>query len=66
MIRYSDDGGRTYSAEESFDLGAGGEYHKRVELQNQGKSIQRIYELTYSEPTPFTLIDAHADISIGI
>jgi hypothetical protein len=66
MIRYSDDGGRTYSAEEWFDLGAGGDYDTRIELQNQGKAIQRIYELTYSEPTPFALIDAHADISVGI
>ena len=66
MIRYSDDGGRTYSAEEWHDLGAGGDYHKQVVLHNQGSALQRIYELTYSEPTPFSLIDAHADISVGI
>ena len=66
MIRYSDDGGRTFSAEEWHELGKGGDYHKRVELQQQGSAIQRIYELTYSEPTAFSFIDAHADISVGI
>ena len=66
MIRRSDDGGRTWSAEEWHPLGAGGSYHIRVELQCQGSALQRIYELTYSEPTPFTLIEAYADISVGI
>ena len=66
MIRFSDDGGRTYSAEEWHDLGVGGDYHKTVILFNQGSAFQRIYELIYSEPTPFSLIDANADISLGI
>ncbi len=66
VTRYSDDGGRTYSAEEWHDLGAGGDYLTKVVLFQQGSSTERIYELTYSEPTPFTLIDATADISFGL
>ena len=66
MIRFTDDGGRTFSAEMWHSLGVGGDYHKRVILQNQGRAMQRIYELTYSEPTPFSLIEAHMDASLGI
>lgn len=66
MIRSSDDGGRTFTAEQWHDLGSGGDYSTRVELQNQGRAFQRIYELTYTEPTAFSLIDAYADISFGI
>lgn len=65
MVRYSDDGGRTYSAEQWFPLGAGGDYLRKVELYAQGSAYQRVYELTYSDPTPFTLISAHADVGFG-
>jgi hypothetical protein len=66
MIRFSDDGGRTWSHEMWHPLGVGGAYQTIVELYCQGSSHNRIYELVYSEPTRFTLIEANADISIGI
>ena len=66
MIRFSDDSGRTWSAEDWYPLGAGGDYLRRVELTNQGRAFDRIYELTYTDPTKFTLIDAWADVSFGI
>jgi hypothetical protein len=66
MVRFSDDSGRTWSAEEWYEVGKGGDYHKRVVMQNQGRAHGRIYELVYSEPTPFALIDANAEISVGI
>lgn len=66
MVRYSDDGGRTYSAEQKADLGQGGEYMTKVELYQQGSSYERLYEISYTEPTPFALIDAQADITVGL
>ena len=65
MIRYSDDGGLTYSAEEMYPLGKGGDYLRKVELYQQGMAEQRVYELSYSEPTKFALFSAHADIDFG-
>ena len=65
MIRYSDDGGLTYSAEEMYPLGKGGDYLRKVELFQQGNAFQRVYELIYSEPTKFALFSAHADIDFG-
>lgn len=66
MVRFSDDNGNTWSAEEHYSLGVGGNYTQTVELTQQGSSINRMYELTYSEPTRFSLISAYADISVGI
>lgn len=65
MIRYSDDRGRTWSAEIWYPLGVGGDYLKRVELTQQGSAYERIYELTFSDPTEFTLVEAWADIEVG-
>ena len=65
MVRYSDDGGFTWSAEEKHKLGAGGDYLRKVILPDQGNSDQRIYELTYSDPTSFAILGGWADISLG-
>lgn len=64
MVRYSDDHGRTWSAEDWHDLGVGGSYLTRVELHRQGRAHQRIYELTYTDPTKYSMIEAFADISV--
>jgi len=66
MIRSSDDGGRTWTAEQWHSLGVGGAYQTKVELDQQGSAFARVYELTYSEPTPFSLIDAQAELRFGI
>lgn len=66
MIRSSDDGGRSWTAEEWHSLGEGGAYQTMVQLDQQGSAFARVYELTYSEPTEFALIDAQAEISIGL
>ena len=65
MVRYSDDGGYTWSAIDSFNLGEQGDYLKKIELYQQGKAHQRVYELTYSDSTDFTLLSAHADVDFG-
>lgn len=64
MVRYSDDGGKTWSAQEYYPLGAGGDYLRKVELFDQGQSQYRIYELSYSDPTSFAIFSGHADIQL--
>lgn len=65
MVRFSDDRGRTWSAEVWYPLGAGGDYLKRVEMTQQGAAYERLYDIAFSDPVPFTLISAHADIEAG-
>jgi len=67
MIQYSDDGGRTWSAEIWRQLvGDDKNYLNRVRLFRQGTSYNRIYRLTYSEAGSFTIVSAHATIKFGI
>ena len=65
MVRFSDDMGRTWSAELWYPLGVGGDYLKRVVLTEQGAAHERIYELTYSDPTAFTLMSGWADMDFA-
>lgn len=65
MVRFSDDGGRTWSAEQWHPMGVAGDYLRRVVLTQQGRAYNRVYELAYSEPTRFSLISAKADIKVA-
>lgn len=66
MIKFTDDGGRTWSAETQHSLGVGGDYLRKVRLFQQGSTFGRLYNLKFTDPTKFTLISAHADVTFGI
>ena len=67
MISYSDDGGHTFSHEIKKPLiNCRKNYLNRVILRRQGSAYNRIYRLKYSESSSFTLVSAHADVSVGI
>lgn len=57
MLRYSDDS-RTWSPEFWRSIGAQGAYRKRVVWTRLGRSRGRVYELAYSDPTPFVFYSA--------
>ena len=65
MLQWSDDGGRTWSSEYWRSMGRIGEYAKRAVWHRLGSSRSRVFRLTFSEPTVFTLIDAFAEIDVG-
>ncbi len=65
MLRWSDNGGRTWSSEYWRSIGKVGEYEKRAVWHNLGRSRDRVFELAYTDTSPFTLIEAFADVSIG-
>lgn len=65
MLQWSDDGGVTWSSEYWRTIGSIGQYRNRAVWWNLGTSRDRVFRLTFSDPTPFTLIQASADISIG-
>lgn len=58
MMRYSDDGGRTWSSELLKDIGAAGKYNTRVRWQKLGKSRDRVYEVSFSDPVFFQINEA--------
>lgn len=60
-MSWSDDGGHTFSNEYSRSVGRIGEYRKRVRWNRGGQFRTRVYRLTYSEPTPFGIIEAYGD-----
>lgn len=65
MLRYSDDGGNTWSSELWQSLGAIGEYNHRAVWPNLGASRERIFEFKVTDPVDFTAINAYAFIEIA-
>lgn len=58
MMRYSDDGGKTWSSELHANVGAMGKYRTRAYFNRLGIPRDRVYELTVSDPIPWRIIDA--------
>lgn len=67
MLRWSDDGGRTFSALQLWNsFGKIGEYGKRVRWLRLGQFRQRILEVQSSDPVKRVFLAAHADLSVGM
>jgi len=58
MLRWSSDGGRTWSSESWASIGRVGEYKARVRWRRLGRARDRVYELTISEPVKVVVIGA--------
>lgn len=65
MLRWSDDGGHTFSNEHWRALGKVGEYGQRAKWRQLGQSRDRIYETKVTDPVRRVLLAGFADISIG-
>lgn len=65
MLRWSDDGGKTWSNEVWRPIGKIGEYGARAVWTQLGRSYYRIYELTVTDPVNAVVIDAHLDVEEG-
>jgi len=66
MLRWSDDGGHTWGNILTASIGTTGAYGTRAIWYRLGSARDRIFEISISEPVNATLIDAFADIRIGI
>lgn len=64
VIRWSEDGGRTWKNERKLKIGAAGNYLKNVITRNCGSSRARTLEVYQTDPAPFFVVDAYADVSI--
>ncbi len=63
-LRYSDDGGATWSQTLSEPLGKIGERQRRAVYRNLGSSRQRVFELEMSDPVELTIIAAYAVVQV--
>jgi hypothetical protein len=61
MLRWSDDGGHSWSNEYAVGAGFAGEFSKRVEWRRLGRSRDRVYEISVTDPIPWRIVDAYLD-----
>jgi hypothetical protein len=64
MLRWSDDGGRTWSSEHWRSMGRLGEYRTRAIWRRLGQSRDRVFELSISDPVKRVIVDAWADVEV--
>lgn len=62
MMKYSNNGGRTYSAERWVSAGAIGKYKTRVRFSRCGSARDRVWHVRYSEPTFFQINEAYINV----
>lgn len=62
LVYWSDDGGYTWSNPRTISLGDVGEYNRLCRIFRLGVSRNRLWKITYKEPTKFTLFGADCDV----
>lgn len=65
MIRWSDDGGRTWSNEHWVAQGAIGKYATRAIIRKLGSSRQRVWEVSGTDPVVTALLGAEIDFKLA-
>jgi hypothetical protein len=66
MLRFSDDGGHTWSNEQFAGTGKIGEYYRRVFWRRLGMTLKlrdRVYELSGTDPVKITITGAELILS---
>ena len=66
MLRWSDDGGHTYSSEHWAQIGKIGEYYRRVFWRRLGMTVKlrdRVYELSGTDPVKISIMGAELILS---
>lgn len=65
MLQYSDDGGDTWSNEITRAIGKLGATRTRVQFGPTGRSVDRVYRFSVSDPVGVVFVAAWADVVIG-
>jgi hypothetical protein len=65
MLDWSDDGGHTWSNEHWASIGKIGEYKNRARWKRMGRSRNRIYSTTITDPVKTVMIGAYLDAELG-
>jgi hypothetical protein len=66
MLRFSDDGGHTWSNEKWVSFGRIGQRKARAIWRRLGRSRDRVYEVTISDPVKVVIIGAEIDVVSGV
>ena len=66
MLRYSDDGGHTWSNELWRSIGKIGNYDARARWNRLGASRNRVYELSMSDPVKWVVLGANLEVKRGM
>lgn len=66
MMQFSDDGGHSWSSEMTASTGKIGQYRRRVEFRRLGRSRERVYRISVSDPIPVTIIGANLEAVEGV
>jgi len=59
MLRWSNDGGKTWSNTYYLSLGNAGQYSKRVIKRLLGRARKRVWEVSWTDPVPIRFIAAY-------
>jgi len=65
MLRWSDDGGHTWSNSHWTSIGRIGEYRTRARWRRLGWSRDRVFEVTIADPVKVCIIGADAEVTVG-
>lgn len=65
MLKWSDDGGHTWSSEHWTPTGKRGEYGQRARWKRLGRSRDRIFDVTITDPIKRTFIGASVNLTTG-
>ena len=66
MMDYSDDGGHTWSNKRWVSIGKIGEYLARAKWNRLGRSRNRVYRVTISDPVKVVMIGANLNATAGV
>lgn len=65
MLRFSDDGGHTWSNPNTVNCGQAGQFKTRAIWWRLGRSRNRVYEVSVSDPIPWKIVDAYLNATPG-
>jgi hypothetical protein len=65
MMRFSDDGGHNWSSEKQGSLGKIGVYGNRLKWNRLGRSRDRVYEVSISDPVKVVLVEGYISATAG-
>ena len=65
MLRWSDDGGHSWSNYRTGSVGKIGEYSHRVKFNRLGAGRNRVFEISMTDPVKFAVLGAVAEVEAG-
>lgn len=66
MMRYSNDGGHTWSNIKETSVGLAGQYNARAKFRRLGQGRNRVWEISMTDPVKFVVLGAIVDAAAGI